>query len=109
MQKIGYKCHEPRKILRPLPAKSSRAKEKEMGVHTIKKGLDLPITGKPAPRVEDGRSISRVGVVAPDYPLMKPRMHVNVGDSVQCGQVIFEDRKSEGVVFTAPAEGSSQR
>ena len=77
-----------------------------MGVHTIKKGLDLPITGKPAPRVEDGRSISRVGVVAPDYPLMKPRMHVNVGDSVQCGQVIFEDRKSEGVVFTAPAEGT---
>jgi Na+-transporting NADH:ubiquinone oxidoreductase subunit A len=37
---------------------------------------------------------------------MKPRMHVNVGDVVKCGQSIFEDRKSEGVVFTAPGGGT---
>jgi Na+-transporting NADH:ubiquinone oxidoreductase subunit A len=32
-------------------------------------------------------------------------MHVAVGDVVQRGQVLFEDRKTEGVVFTAPGAG----
>jgi Na+-transporting NADH:ubiquinone oxidoreductase subunit A len=43
--------------------------------------------------------------MAEDYPLMKARMSVKEGDSVQCGQLLFEDRKSEGVIFTAPVEG----
>ena len=32
-------------------------------------------------------------------------MHVSVGDEVARGQLLFEDRKSEGVLFTAPAAG----
>ena len=40
-----------------------------------------------------------------DYPTMKPRMHSKVGDHVKRGQLLFEDRKSEGVHFTAPAAG----
>ena len=77
-----------------------------MAVHVIKKGLDLPISGKPEQRVDPGAAVSRVAVVADDYPFMKPRMHVAVGDVVKRGQLLFEDRKTEGVRFTAPGAGT---
>ncbi|MBV72207.1 MAG: NADH:ubiquinone reductase (Na(+)-transporting) subunit A [Myxococcales bacterium] len=77
-----------------------------MAVHMIKQGLDLPITGKPADRVEEGPAVRRVAIVAADYPTMKPRMAVSEGDSVKCGQLLFEDRKSDGVRFTAPVQGT---
>ena len=76
-----------------------------MAVHQIKQGLDLPITGSPSEYVVDGARVSQVAVVAEDYPFMKPRMHVVVGDKVVRGQLLFEDRKAEGVKFTSPAEG----
>jgi Na+-transporting NADH:ubiquinone oxidoreductase subunit A len=76
-----------------------------MAVHTIKKGLDLPITGAPEQKIADAPKLTRVAVVAADYPGMKPRMLVKVGETVKRGQVLFEDRKSEGVRFTAPGAG----
>lgn len=76
-----------------------------MAVHVIKRGLDLPITGAPKQVIESGPAITRVALIADDYPLMKPRMHVSEGDEVKCGQVLFEDRKATGVVFTAPGAG----
>jgi Na+-transporting NADH:ubiquinone oxidoreductase subunit A len=33
-------------------------------------------------------------------------MHVNEGDQVKRGQLLFEDRKAEGVRFTAPGAGT---
>ena len=76
-----------------------------MAVHTIKKGLDLPINGAPKQKISPAPKVEHVAVVAADYPGMKPRMHVKVGDSVKRGQKLFEDRKSEGVFFTAPGAG----
>ncbi|HAU02278.1 MAG TPA: NADH:ubiquinone reductase (Na(+)-transporting) subunit A, partial [Porticoccaceae bacterium] len=40
----------------------------------IRRGLDLPIAGKPAQVIHDGPVISQVAVVANDYPGMKPTM-----------------------------------
>ena len=77
-----------------------------MPIHIIKKGLDLPITGAPKQHIEDASQVSRVAVVARDYPFMKPRMHVQVGDRVTRGQLLFEDRKTEGVRFTSPGAGT---
>lgn len=71
----------------------------------IKRGLDLPITGAPAQRIESGRSVSSVAVVGFDYHGMKPTMQVQVGDRVKRGQILFSDKKTPGVVFTAPASG----
>ena len=50
--------------------------------------------------------MSKVAIVAADFPNMKPKMMVAVGDSVQCGQALFEDRKNPGVLFTAPGAGT---
>ena len=72
----------------------------------IKRGLDLPITGAPAQRIEAGRSVRSVAVIGFDYHGMKPTMAVQVGDRVKLGQVLFSDKKTPGVVFTAPGAGT---
>ena len=71
----------------------------------INKGLDLPIDGKPEQKIELARASRSVGVIGSDFPGMKPTMHVQVGDKVNSGQVLFSDKKNEGVVFTAPSAG----
>lgn len=71
----------------------------------IKRGLDLPIAGAPTQRIEAGRPIRSVAVIGFDYPGMKPTMEVQVGDRVKLGQVLFSDKKNEGVNFTAPGAG----
>ena len=71
----------------------------------IKKGLDLPITGAPEQSISDAPAASSVAVVGFDYVGMKPTMAVKVGDRVKLGQVIFSDKKTEGVHYTAPGAG----
>lgn len=72
----------------------------------IKKGLDLPIAGKPEQRIEDARAVRSVAVLGADYPGMKPTMLVQEGDRVSKGAPLFSDKKNEGVIFTAPMAGT---
>ena len=76
-----------------------------MGIHNIRKGLDLPITGSPQQEIHDGVAVGRVALMAADYPYMKPKMLVREGDTVKIGQPLFDDRKAAAVRFTAPAAG----
>ncbi len=76
-----------------------------MASHKITKGLDLPLSGRPTQVIRERIQPTRVAVVADDFPGMKPRMHVEEGQVVKRGQVLFEDRKSEGVLHTAPGAG----
>ncbi|TQV74387.1 Na(+)-translocating NADH-quinone reductase subunit A [Denitrobaculum tricleocarpae] len=71
----------------------------------LKKGLDLPIDGSPEQKIEDGPAITSCAVVGTDYHELKPKMMVAEGDTVHRGQVLFADRRFEGVVYTAPAGG----
>ncbi len=71
----------------------------------IKKGLELPISGKPTQEIEGKLQIKTVGINGPDYIGMKPTMRVKVGDTVAIGQPLFNCKKSEGVVFTSPVSG----
>lgn len=71
----------------------------------IKRGLDLPITGAPEQRIEAARPVRSVAVIGFDYHGMKPTMSVQVGDRVKLGQVLFSDKKTPGVHFTAPGAG----
>ena len=72
---------------------------------TITQGLDLPIWGEPDQVIDQGRPVTRVALVGPNYPGMKPTMEVAVGDSVKTGQVLFTDKKTPGVCFTSPGCG----
>ena len=72
----------------------------------ITKGLDLPIQGAPKQEIQDGNSVTRVAILGEEYNGMRPTMHVQQGDKVKKGQVLFADKKNPGVKFTAPAAGS---
>ncbi|MDD2739604.1 MAG: Na(+)-translocating NADH-quinone reductase subunit A [Methylomonas lenta] len=72
---------------------------------TIKKGLDLPLTGRPEQNITDGNSIKSVALLGGDFVGLKPKMMVAEGDEVKLGQVLFSDKKNPGVNFTAPGAG----
>lgn len=71
----------------------------------IRRGLDLPISGAPEQAIHDGAKVRSVAVIGFDYHGMKPTMAVQAGDQVKLGQLLFTDKKIEGVRFTAPAAG----
>ncbi|WP_299807695.1 Na(+)-translocating NADH-quinone reductase subunit A [uncultured Shewanella sp.] len=74
-------------------------------VITIKKGLDVPIAGEPSQVIHDGPKTSHVALLGEEYVGLKPTMLVEVGECVQKGQALFEDKKTPGVIYTAPASG----
>lgn len=76
-----------------------------MALHKIRKGLRLPITGQPEQAVDTASPPRRVALVAADYIGVKPTMHVTPGDTVKRGQLLFEDKKTPGVRYTAPGGG----
>ena len=76
-----------------------------MGLHRIKKGLDLPITGAPEQAVSDPPVITRVALIGDDYPGLRARLQVEEGQDVTRGQVLFEDRTNPGVRYTSPGAG----
>lgn len=71
----------------------------------IRRGLDLPIAGAPEQQIHAGPRVRTVALIGPDYVGMKPTMEVEVGDRVKLGQVLFSDKRSPEVKFTAPAAG----
>jgi len=71
----------------------------------IRKGLDLPLAGAPQPKIDNARPVETVAVLGPDYVGMKPTMAVKEGDRVREGQLLFSDKKTEGVLYTAPGAG----
>lgn len=71
----------------------------------IKKGLNLPLTGKPVNDLDNAARAKNVAIIGADYVGMKPTMNVQVGDNVKIGQRVFECKKNSGLIFTAPAAG----
>lgn len=72
----------------------------------IKRGLDIPIQGAPRQVIENAPAARNVALVGFDYIGMKPTMAVREGERVQLGQLLFSDKKAEGVQYTAPAAGT---
>lgn len=75
----------------------------------IKKGLNLPISGTPVQSIErsieQGQAVNSVALLGADYPGLKPTLEVSAGDQVTAGQLLFTDKKTPGVRYTAPATG----
>ncbi len=71
----------------------------------IEKGLDIPISGSASNQIIDLDDISHVAITGKDYIGLKPTMEVKVGDTVTCGQLLFTDKKTPGVKYTAPGSG----
>ncbi|GIS25089.1 MAG: hypothetical protein CM15mP126_3320 [Gammaproteobacteria bacterium] len=67
----------------------------------ISKGLDLPISGTPICEVEE-QLVRSIGILGSDYPNLKPKMHVNIGDTVRAGDTLFEDKKMLALQYAHP-------
>ncbi len=76
-----------------------------MGLIKIKKGLEIPITGKPDQVISKSNIAHKVALLGDDYVGMRPTMEVKVGDKVKLGQFLFTDKKMPGVKYTSPAAG----
>jgi Na+-transporting NADH:ubiquinone oxidoreductase subunit A len=72
---------------------------------SIKKGLDIPISGDCEQVIEDGSQVEKVAVLGPDFLGLRPTMAVQEGDEVKLGQLLFEDKRTVGVRFTSPGAG----
>ena len=71
----------------------------------IKRGLDIPLAGAPSGDLDTGVTTRAAGLLGADYHGMKPTMAVQVGDVVKRGDLLFTDKKCEGVRYTSPAGG----
>jgi Na+-transporting NADH:ubiquinone oxidoreductase subunit A len=76
-----------------------------VGLHRAKKGLDLPISGRPEQAIHEAPHITRVALIGDDFPGLRARLCVEEGQTVSRGELVFEDRKLPGVRHTAPAAG----
>ncbi|MFN3919015.1 MAG: NADH:ubiquinone reductase (Na(+)-transporting) subunit A, partial [Methylohalobius sp.] len=76
-------------------------------VITIKKGLDLPIAGKPEQKIfEDGGKVKSVAVIGQDFHGLRPSLQVQEGDRVKLGQALFVDKKHPEIKYTSPGCGT---
>ena len=72
---------------------------------TIRKGLDIPMSGAAQLRLTDARSITTYAVKPTDFVGLTPRLVVEEGDNVQAGDVLFVDKHDERIRFTSPVSG----
>lgn len=72
---------------------------------SLRKGLDIPISGAPRTDVENGPAIRKVAVLGDDYIGWKPRIVVNEGDMVGVGAPILLSKDHPEVQVVAPAAG----
>jgi Na+-transporting NADH:ubiquinone oxidoreductase subunit A len=76
-----------------------------MKIIQTSKGLDIPISGQPGQTIRQGNPVQRVALIGDDYIGMKPTLVVKEGDRVKTGQLLFTDKKNEGVKFVSPGCG----
>ena len=73
---------------------------------SIKKGLDLPLSGKPIQTIEAARPVTSVAILGNEYHDMKPTMLIEEGQSIKLGQALFTDKKNPRVTYTSPGAGT---
>jgi Na+-transporting NADH:ubiquinone oxidoreductase subunit A len=71
----------------------------------INKGYDLNIRGKPALDLDIAKVQTHVAAVPECIPFIKPKLQVEVGDSVKIGSVLYIDKKRPDLKFLSPGSG----
>lgn len=71
----------------------------------IKKGLDIPVIGRPDQAISDANDVNTVALLGPDTIGLKPGIAVQAGQSVRLGQTLFTDKAQPRVQFTSPGAG----
>ena len=72
----------------------------------LRKGLDLPMAGRPEARLDSAATVASVAIVGDDYVGLEPRLKLAVGDRVRAGDVVLEQKRDPHVRLTAPGSGA---
>lgn len=72
---------------------------------TIRKGLDVRISGAPLQVVGVEKPVRSVAILGSDYPGLRPDFRVSLGERVRQGQPLFSDRQHPQMLFAAPSSG----
>jgi Na+-transporting NADH:ubiquinone oxidoreductase subunit A len=72
----------------------------------IRHGLDIPINGEPESSVHSAPEIQHVALSGLDYPGLKAKLRVAVGDSIALGQPLFVDKRDPDVPYVSPGQGT---
>ena len=70
----------------------------------IRKGLDIRLAGTPSKQLERFEPTS-CAIKPTDFIGVLPKLHVEEGDPVKVGSVLFHDKNNEQIVFTSPVSG----
>lgn len=75
----------------------------------LKKGFDINLAGKAAPKIAATASIETGETFAVKpidfYGIYLPKVVVKEGDTVKAGATLFRDKRNEKIAFTAPVSG----
>ncbi len=77
----------------------------DRGRVALRKGLDLPIPGAPAPLIEAAPEPSEVALVGSDRPEIRMALRVAEGERVELGQTLCVDPARTEIRFVSPASG----
>ncbi|MBL9079055.1 MAG: Na(+)-translocating NADH-quinone reductase subunit A [Planctomycetes bacterium] len=76
-----------------------------MTTHTISKGFDLRLAGRPEAKLQAAPEPATVALETAEFPGIKPKALVKEGDAVVTGQPLFLDKVDRDVVWCSPATG----
>jgi Na+-transporting NADH:ubiquinone oxidoreductase subunit A len=71
-----------------------------------KKGLDIPIGGRPTTEIGIEKPARSVGLLGRDYVGLKPQILIQAGDTVSLGDPLFIDKRDPKVKYVAPGSGT---
>lgn len=77
-----------------------------MAEFKIRKGFDIKVLGKPSPTIEDYSNPKLFAVYPSEFEGIKPRLKIAAGDSVKRGDILFENKKNEKMLFRSPCCGT---
>ena len=72
----------------------------------LKKGLDVPVSGRADLRVSKSMTPEVVAVLPDSAKGLLPRLLVKEGDRVLCGSPVIADKKNPDILLTSPVSGS---
>ncbi|NRB02921.1 MAG: Na(+)-translocating NADH-quinone reductase subunit A [Rhodobacteraceae bacterium] len=72
---------------------------------SLRKGLDLPITGDPRQEIHEGPKVDTVAILGGDYVGLKPKLMVQEGDEVVAGTPILAHKDILDAPVTSPVSG----
>lgn len=69
------------------------------------RGYNIKISGQPAPEVQYLHKPTRLALLPERIPFVKPRLKVKIGDTVQLGSPLMEDKRNSEIQFLSPGGG----